>query len=42
VPLKLYSTLQEDFTPAGTDEQDDEGMMVSMMISLFKMFSRSF
>ena len=34
MPLKLYSTLQEDFTPTGADEQDDEGMIVSMMISL--------
>ena len=40
MPLKLYSTFQEDFTPLGTDEQDDEGMIVSVMISYFKMFSR--
>ena len=42
MPLKLYSTLQEDFTPVGAGDQDDEGMIVSMMICLssdvFKIF----
>jgi hypothetical protein len=41
VPLKLYSTLQEDFTPVGADDQDDEGMIVSVMISYLKMLLKS-
>lgn len=41
MPLKLYSTLQEDFTPVGADDQDDEGMIVSVMISYLKMLLKS-
>lgn len=44
MPLKLYSTLQEDFTPVGADDQDDEGMIVSVMINfsldILKIFLR--
>lgn len=35
VPLKLFSTLQEDFTPIGKDDReddDDEGVTDTVMI----------